>query len=70
MVEHAWSVLCDRAIIDQQTNNIVLNVIEHVKFTHEAEETGKPLLMRLNGELVSLWYKEPGDKTESFGYQI
>ncbi len=70
MVKHAWSVLCERTIIDKESNNITLSVMEQIKFVHEAKDTGKRLMAPIKGRLVSMWYIEPGDKAKYIEYKI
>ncbi len=53
MIEHVWSVLCSRSVIDQDSNNVsIQNVIEEIEVVGEPE-AGALLSVRL--EVTSLW---------------
>ena len=53
MIRHIWSVLCQSASFDQQTNNIsLLNVLEQV-ITSGEPTADRPGIVQ--AELVSLW---------------
>ena len=60
MIQHVWSVLCQNASFDVQTNNVSLfNIIENVV------TIGEPALDSpavLSCELISLWAREEGSK--------
>jgi hypothetical protein len=63
MIGHAWSVVCEKTIIDQASNNISLDVMEQILIQ------GPPLPEETPGILVpaplsiaSLWYREESDK--------
>ena len=32
MINHAWTVICEKSIIDRDTNNVSLDVLEQVNF--------------------------------------
>ena len=62
-VRHAWSILCDRAFVDKDTNNISVDAIEQLSFPlPEIPEGARGLLLPYSVELVSLWYRLPTDK--------
>jgi hypothetical protein len=63
VVRHAWSVLCDRAFIDRDTNNVSVDAIEQLNFPlPEIPKGARGLLLPYPVELVSLWYRLPTDK--------
>jgi len=56
MIEHAWTVLCKKAIVDPQTGNITLvETVEQINATGAAPDF--PALAPMEMELVSLWYR-------------
>ena len=70
MIDHVWSVLCARAIIDKQTNSISIHdVIEQITIKGEPASNG---LLPMQFDLVSFWIrsnpKEPtiGEMRMSF----
>lgn len=71
MIQHIWSILCERSIIDDSSNNIsLLNVIEELTLTPPpgmkagvAVETGSGVVP-FNYEIASLWTREKSDKPE------
>jgi hypothetical protein len=64
MIDHVWTVLCSRSVIDSERNNIsLLDVIEQINVVGPAASPGNVLLQ---SELVSLWARsEP--KTPASG---
>jgi hypothetical protein len=63
VVRHAWSVLCDRTFIDQDTNNISVDAIEQLNFPVPNIPAGaRGVLLPYAVELVSLWYRLPDEK--------
>lgn len=60
MIQHVWSVLCSKASIDRETNNISLfEVIEQIQIQGLADEPG---VLPCSLELVSLWSRTEPDK--------
>lgn len=70
MVKHAWSVLCDRIVIDKDTNNLVLSTVEQIKFTHSEKDTKRTIIANISGHLVSLWYKDSKDSSKLVNFKI
>lgn len=64
MVEHIWSVLCSRAVIDRDTNNATLiDVVEQIVINGIPQEPGSPaLILPAMMNLVSLWRREDADR--------
>lgn len=55
MIDHAWSVLCEHAIIDAETNNATLyNTIEEVTVLQALQPGAR---VGLSFEVVSLWVR-------------
>jgi hypothetical protein len=60
MIEHIWSVLCSRSIIDSETNNIsIQDVIEQITINAEPAENG---FLPFPLELITLWVRKEADK--------
>ncbi len=64
-VLHAWSVLCDRVIIDSDTNNVSLDVIEQLLFSVPGGDSSKKVVIPMRMEVVSLWFREHPDQASS-----
>jgi hypothetical protein len=66
MINHIWTVICSKSIIDRESNNISLsNVLEQINITRSAEfEEGKAGLIPINYELVTLWMREREDQPD------
>lgn len=61
MIEHIWSVLCSRSVIDSETNNVsIQNVIEQIIINGEPTENG---FLPIPLELITLWGREKVDET-------
>ena len=53
MIQHIWSVVCQSASIDAETNRISLfNVLENLTISPEIDE---PITLPINFEIFSLW---------------
>jgi hypothetical protein len=71
-IEHMWSILCEKSITDQDSNNISLqNVLEQLQINpNENAKLGNDLnsaekTVPINFELISLWDRVvPGDIDE------
>ena len=63
MIEHIWSVLCSRSVVDSETNNVsIQNVIEQIIIQAEPQENG---FLPIELELITLWGKdEPKEVAE------
>ena len=56
MIDHVWTVLCTRSIIDKNTNNIsLLEVLEEVVAAGEAPTEDRVPELPINAQLVTLW---------------
>jgi hypothetical protein len=56
-MNHVWSVLCTRSVLDQETNNIsLIEVIEELTLTPDPRaQSDQSFVVPINCELVSLW---------------
>lgn len=60
MIRHAWSVVCEKVIIDQTTNNVSLDVLEQMNLEGVVSlPLGQGFLVPTRVEVVSLWYRDP-----------
>ena len=72
MIKHAWSVLCERAVTDKETNNVTLSVMEQATFQYSAmgAKPGERILVPISGRFVSLWYRDEKDRVDSVKARI
>lgn len=60
MIDHVWTVVCSRAVIDRESNNVSLqNVLEQVTI---ATEPMPKTLMPLPFDVVTLWARADPDQ--------
>jgi hypothetical protein len=63
MLKHIWTVLCQKSVIDQESNNISLyDVVEKVSVEAEVAKEMKEFSFPLSFEIVSLWAKVGNEK--------
>lgn len=58
MIKLAWTILCENATVDSQTNNLsVFNLLEELKVNAEIKEakTNKEIVIPLRQKLVTYW---------------
>lgn len=68
MIDHVWTVLCSRSVIDQDSNNITLfEVLEQLTITGPPLVTGEVGVVPIACELVTLWSRTR-DNQASRGY--
>jgi len=68
MIQHVWSILCQSASIDVQTNNVSLfNVMENIVVPSQPSPE-KPLV--LSCEIISLWAREKIDEPANGQLQV
>jgi hypothetical protein len=61
MPRHIWTVLCERVLIDPETNSLTLvDVVEQLTLTPD-DWPPQPSVLSVRLELVSLWFRETGD---------
>lgn len=71
MITHVWSVLCERSIVDSNTNNVMLLVLEQIKIRAGIPQAGKgKFMLPLKVQLVSLWTRDPAIDDSSFEYRM
>lgn len=71
MINHIWSILCRRSVIDQETNNISLyDVLEQLKIDLKIKKGQEVKITKvgipIDYEIVSMWVK-PKDVKEFSG---
>jgi len=55
MIDHVWTLICTRAIIDRDTNNLsAFNIIEQIQIRGEPTPDG---VVPIGLEVVSLWMR-------------
>lgn len=60
MIEHIWSVLCSRSVIDSETNNVsIQDVIEQITIVAKPTENG---FLPFPLELITLWGRKEIDR--------
>jgi hypothetical protein len=60
MIEHIWSVLCSRSVIDAETNNVsIQDVIEQIVISAKPVENG---FLPIQLELITLWGREESNE--------
>lgn len=57
MIEHIWTVLCSRSLIDHRTNNIsLIDIIEELQIVGPPlPQPGGQFVIPINFEVVTLW---------------
>jgi hypothetical protein len=59
MIEHIWSVLCSRSVIDSETNNVsIQDVVEQITVNAEPAENG---FLPFTFEIIPLWGRKDSD---------
>ncbi len=72
MIEHIWSVLCARSILDSTTNSLsLIDSLEEVTFggvdmpsLKKAVADGKRIMVPMTSELVTLWSRGADDEPD------
>jgi hypothetical protein len=63
MIGHAWSVLCDKTLVDQDSQNISLDAVEQIAARGlPAAPPDSLLLLPFRPIIVSLWYRDLPDQ--------
>ena len=62
MISHAWTVVCEKCVIDQDSNNVFLDVLERLTIT-ATEDVPRPedngvIMLPARFTVVSLWYRD------------
>ncbi len=60
MIRHAWTVVCEKTIVDRETNNISLDAVEQLGFAGipSLPPDAQGLLLPCRIDVVSLWYRD------------
>lgn len=61
MIDHVWSILCDKVVIDQETNNLSLDVIDQINIPAAEFPEGGRRLVPIRLSVVSFWYRRQLD---------
>jgi hypothetical protein len=69
MINHVWSVVCNRSATDRETNNISLfEVLEQLNVLGPLPDPNANIAIPVQYEVVSLWIREnPAELEESKG---
>jgi hypothetical protein len=60
MIEHVWSILCSRSVIDAETNNVsIQDVVEQITINAEPTKNG---FLPIPLELITLWGRKKIDE--------
>jgi hypothetical protein len=61
MIEHIWSVLCSRSVIDSETNNVsIQDVVEQITINAKPVDNG---FLPFPLELITLWGRKKVDES-------
>lgn len=59
MIDHIWTVVCSRVVVDRESNNVsIQNVLEQLNIMGEPKPDG---MLPINVEIVSLWVRSDLD---------
>ena len=62
MIDHWWTILCSRAVVDQRSNNVSLqNILEQITIRGELPTDAAIPAIPMMCELVTLWARQPAD---------
>ena len=76
MINHIWSVLCQRSVIDSKSNNIsLIDIFEKLEVNlsvpvSEGKNKVKKINVPVNYEIVSLWTYDKEDQGKNIYLQI
>lgn len=67
MLKHVWTIIAERAIVDQQKSTVsLMDVLEEITFTADKGQTppaeGSVMLLPFHHEVVSQWVKAEGEE--------
>ncbi|SRR6266478_2542782 len=62
MIQHAWSILCTKSIVDPETKN--MTVVEVIEQLNLAPNTTFPVIVPFQMEFVSTWYRSDPNQGE------
>lgn len=71
MIEHVWSILCRRSIIDKDTNSVsIVDVMEAINVETAGEQTPTLAGIPLDFEIVTLWVRADSKVPARSRYRI
>lgn len=75
MINHIWSLLCRRSVIDSETNNLsVYDILEQltvdIKIKKGNENKAAKINIPIEYEVISFWVKTPGIKEFKGGIKL
>jgi hypothetical protein len=70
MIKHAWTVFCDRALTDNDSNNLGLFTVEQISFPSPERADGDNVILPFSGNLVSLWYRDSPEDKQEFTFRV
>lgn len=67
MINHIWTIICSKSIVDAETNNVsLLDVIEHIGLNREPPlEENEITSIPITFEVLSLWERSPSSDIEN-----
>lgn len=63
MIEHAWTVVCEKTALDQETGNITLDAVDCINLTGPIDPPGLTMLPR-RIDVVSFWFRRDAEGPE------
>lgn len=63
MIRHAWTVLCDKVIIDRDSNNVSLDVVEQLNVSLPEQPDGA-IAIPCRLRLATLWFRDDASDVE------
>lgn len=72
MITHIWSVLCERAIIDKESNNVTFTVMEQVKVVIEKppKNSLQKLVLPIKGQVISMWLQDKNNTVPTLEFRV
>ncbi|MFH1652458.1 MAG: hypothetical protein ABIE74_00215 [Pseudomonadota bacterium] len=71
MIEHAWTTVCQKSIIDKDSNNISLDILEQLSIQMPSiPADAKGIIFPIQIEIVSLWYKGLNTKGKKYSARL
>jgi len=75
MINHIWSLLCRRSVIDSETNNLSLyDILEQLTVDVKIKKGGEDKVTKINipieYEVISFWIKPPKIKESKSGIKL
>lgn len=71
MIKHAWTTVCEKSIIDKDTNNISLDILEQLSINlPPLPADAKGIIFSYPIEIVSLWYRDLNIKGKKYSARV